>query len=307
MRPALVACALLLAGCLGGSGPGPPPPGEGPFGANDWVSPVLAVGHDHLDASLHRHTTPNFHLVGHDPLVSASYGTTVPGTLCGDIVSKDGRRLAVAQGRKDVVATVADITDPAHPQWLGEVVMRTSYVYDVAAVADGTHLALVTSSTVRQPDQSPIALPMGVPAGEGLWWRSACAPGWVRLQLPGEDLAPRPNSLLLVDIADPAQPAIADQRPLSGPGHGVSSAVVGDRVVVVASALQQVLPAPLPVSAYAQAFSFWDVQDTPSGGALVPLSTYAPPPPPGAQRLLDQSGHDDPWIAVHPGLNKPLA
>lgn len=291
MRPGVLLLALLplVAGCLDIA----PPDGraEEPIEPG-WSERVLSwpEGHDHTDPAQHADlTTSNFEIVGYDPLVSDHYGGTPAGYLCGDAgETADGRRLAVVESRSEVGFAIADVTDPAAPRWLGELVMPSTYVYDVALVPDGKHVVLVTSDA--QPAGILPAIP---PAGWRAEWRSPC--GTVALRQP--DILPRPASILLVDISEPSAPAIIDQRPLAGLGHSVFSAEVDGRTWILASAIGP--PA-------ADTFYFYELLDTPLGAKLNLLSTYAPP---AAQDQLspDVGGHDDGVIATHPATGTPLA
>lgn len=312
--------AAALAGCL--AAPPPAPPGE-PAGValpvpRDWALRALPFGEGHDHASVEDHeglSTPNFEVVGYDPLFSESYGGTTPGGyLCGDAQpTLDGRRLAVVESRSDVGFAIADVTDPAQPRWLGELVMRGTRVYDLALVPDGRHVVLVTANL--EPEQlrpraapEPHALaPQG--AGDGnlggpaLAWRSACDPGTeltLRAQ-GGEDPILRPASILLVSIEDPREPVIVDHRPLAGFGHSAFATVIDGRRLVLASTWAQ--------TSLTSNFQFYEVLDTPLGARLSHLATWVPPPPAGQDPrtypvLL---GHDDGWIAKHPLTGQTLA
>lgn len=310
MREALalvLVTATALAGCTGAIPDAPVPAARA-----DWALAALESAHDHTDRWAHANvTTPNFEVVGWTPLVSAYYGTTVQGALCGDVAeSPDGRRLAAVQARGDVVFTLADVTDPARPEWLGELVMRTTYVYDLAALPDGKHVALVTSS-----HKSPERLPDGVPAGDGLYWRSPCGTNgeWRLVAAPGDDVVPRPRSLVLVSVEDPSAPAIVDQRPLGGLGHGVSAARVGERVVVVAAALGcttagfGVAVPVAPVPSCPAATASWYFYEVGEAGVLEPLSVFSTPVEASESFLRRGNHHNDAWIAEHPVTGRALA
>ncbi|HVM45730.1 MAG TPA: hypothetical protein VM582_07315 [Candidatus Thermoplasmatota archaeon] len=293
MRPLPWLALLALAvGCVT-----PAPEGERDGGNEappDWAERVLSwpPDHDHANASHHAGlTTPNFEIVGYDPLFSAHYGGRTPaGYLCGDAQeTTDGRRIAVVESRSDVGFAVADVTDPTAPKWLGELVMPTTYVYDVAVVPDGKHLVLVTSQA-----QTGSLVP---PVRWQAQWRTPCAPQPVPLALAQPDVLPRPASLLLVSIEDPSAPVIIDQRPLPGLGHSVSSTLLDGRRWVLASAIG---------APGTDTFSFYELVDTPLGARLSLLSTYAPP---AAQDQLgpEVGGHDDGVIAKHPVTQQTLA
>lgn len=280
---------LLVAGC---AAPAQDPQRAPADASVDWSERVLSwpEGHDHADPAQHAGlTTPNFEIVGYDPLLSPYYGGTTPaGYLCGDAqATADGRRLAVVESRSDVGFTVADVTDPAHPRWLGEMVMRSTYVYDVAVVPDGKHVVLVTSQ-VQQGGLLP-------PLPDFAQWRSPCLPEPKRIVQP--DPLPRPASIILVNIEDPAEPTIVDQRPLAGLGHSVSSTTLDGRTWILASAVG---------APGTDTFYFYELLDTPLGARLGLLSAYAPPI---AQDQVgtDVGGHDDGMVAKHPLTGQTLA
>jgi hypothetical protein len=294
----LVVIAVVLAGCAGAPDSQTPPP---PRFDIEWARLALDSEHDHADRHAHANlTTPNFRILGRDPLISRDYGTTVQGNLCGDAAATvDGRRLAVVESRGDLAFSLADVTDPAEPKWLGELVMRTTYVYDLAVVPDGRHVVLVTSNT-KTADRPAVA----GPADDSLWWRSPCTNGWVPVSaLVTEDPLPRPFSLLLVSIEDPAAPQIVDQRPITGFGHSVSSTRLDGRTWIVASALACATGVGCPSPAVG--FHFYELTDTPLGARLSPLSAYTVPmaSPPATTSV----GHNDAWIARHPGTGQTLA
>ena len=289
-RASWIVLLALAPGCVVPPGDGP---GEHAPAAEDWSERILSwpADHDHANASHHAGlTTPNFEIVGYDPLFSPHYGGSTPaGYLCGDAQeTQDGRRIAVVESRSDVGFALADVTDPAAPKWIGELVMPTTYVYDVAVVPDGKHVVLVTS----QPQTGGLVPPVAWSAT----WRSPCATAPIALaQQP--DLLPRPASILLVSIEDPAAPEIVDQRPLAGLGHSVFSTIVDGRTWILASAIGA------PGS---DTFYFYGLLDTPLGARLDLLATFAP------QARQDQispdvGGHDDGVIAKHPISGATLA
>lgn len=310
---------LVLAGCVAqpsdGGGDGA---GADAVAAPGWSERALASDHDHADPAAHAGlTTPNFRIIGHAPLVSDDYGTTVQGNLCGDAMpTRDGRRLAVVETRGDVAFSLVDVTDAAAPKRLGELVMRTTKVYDLAVVPDGRHVVLVTSEH-RTPDNPPVGLDAPLPedAGPqdaGLFWRSPCAPGGMRAWHPvraaaaapagpGDDLLPRPASLLLVSIEDPAAPSIVDQRPIAGLGHGVSTADVDGQTWIVAAALCCTVVSGCP--SHAQSFHFYGLLETPLGARLDLRSVYTLP----ADEEMRNEGHNDAWISKHPLTGQTLA
>ena len=312
--PGLLALALALAGCLG---PAADTPKDDPPVADatdaSWAARALDGSHDHADRLAHQNlTTPNFRTVGYDPMISAAYGTTVRGNLCGDVgVTREGRALAVVESRGDVAFSLLDVTVPEEPKWLGEFILRSTRTYDIAVVPDGRHVALVTSAT-KTPDQPPAAAPLALradaPTAPGLWFRSACAPGWraVADATAGpESLVPQPTSLLLIDIGEATNPVVVDRRPLAGFGHGVSSADVDGRLLVAATALLCAPGVGCPTAA--QTFHFYEVAPTATGTGLKHVSTMTLPLPKEPSTTAQQVGHNDAWIGKHPATNKTIA
>ena len=304
VRKMALALALLLAGCLAS----PPAPISNPGPAFDplWSEHALASGegHDHTGPRSHLNlTTPNFHVLGHDPLNSTYYGGPPGATFCGDAKQDpSGRRIAAAESRSSVGFTLVDVTDVAHPKWLGELVMENTRVYDLAVVPDGNHVVLVTQAL----ENTPVPLPV-------LSWQGPC--GAARIPLPPlpvpatgtTDPVPRPSSIVLVDISDPAAPAVVDQQPLYGYGHSAYSTVIDGRTWVLATTTG---PA-TQVTAYesTSAFEFYEMVETAAGTRLHLLSIYKPTQDlqnAGPPLAVGPRGHD-PRIAKLPGTGATLA
>jgi LVIVD repeat-containing protein len=296
--PAFIALALLLAGCAGGPARTTPPGEFDPL----WSERALAYGltHNHTDPAQHRRlSTPNFEVVGYDPLLSPYFdGRTAGGYLCGDAATvADGRRIAAVESRSDVGFALADVTDAAHPKWLGELVMRSTHVYDLVVVPDGRHVVLVTSQLYQ--DRVVPALSSPGTRDSGLDWRTPCRPEPVPVAWAAEeDPAPRPMSVLLVDIQDPSNPTIIDQHPLAGYGHSAFSAILDGRTWVMVTT-----SGPQPE---ASAYEFYEITSTPAGARLGLLSVYKPADETDSTRSLGPRGHDG-WLAKHPATGKTIA
>ncbi|MFA5861035.1 MAG: hypothetical protein WDA16_05010 [Candidatus Thermoplasmatota archaeon] len=284
----VILLVLLVSGCLAAPSPNA---GTAQVGADDWSVRALPFGegHDHSDAAHHAGlTTPNFQIVGYDPLLSPDYGGTTPGGyLCGDAKAvAGGRQLAVVESRSDVGFTIVDVTDAAHPKWLGELVMRRTHVYDVAMAPDGKHVVAVTSG-VDSPDNG-VVLGAAVPRLE---WRGACG----TKTLGAADPIPRPPSTLLIDISDPADPRIIDEWPIAGYGHSViATDISGTTFIVTANT----------ATSDTDTFDVFGLMTTPLGVRLDHLSTVKPderlPESPGL------GGHSEALLQVHPITKKPL-
>jgi hypothetical protein len=291
--------ATLLSGCTnlrGGDDENPTDPEAlDPF----WAELVLSPPPEHNHSIMAHHrglSTPNFEVLGHDPMISFDRGSTSYYFPCGDAKqTTSGRRLAVVESETDVAFGIADITDPLAPVFLGEMIMRTSQPYDVAVVPDGRHVVMVTELP-KTPDQGGEPLD----AATGLSWRAACeteARPLRALRDVGEDILPRPNQLLLISIEDPRNPEIVDQRPLSGVGHGVSSDIVDGRTWVAVAAWGN-----LEVTS---TYQFYEITNTAAGPVLGYLSTFNISPSPTA--LTETLGHNDVWITKHPKTGQTIA
>lgn len=290
-------------------------PGIGPSGGpassagGDWWSRVLDAdeAHDHLNVTQHQGlSTPNFEVLGWDPLDGGSHGRTLVGNLCGDAAATtDGRRLAAVTSREDVSFTLADVTDPAHPRWLGEFKLPGVRTYDVAVVPDGKHVVVITAEV---SNWTPTLAPR--------WqFRGACAPAWTTLA--GPDATTTRASAYLVDVSDPRNPQVAQQIPLPGFGHGVSATRLDGRTWVSISTV--CLPTPrgspfgplavLPAcQAQEQTWQFYELAATPAGDRLSPLGAFVLPLTEGASATTDiGSGHSDVWVAKHPVTNRTTA
>lgn len=296
LGPITVLAVATFAGCLGPD-PLTGPLDNGPVFEKLWSELALPFGLDHTHEDVAQHagrSTPNFEILGHDPLFSDYYGgVPAGGYLCGDAAETlDGRRLAAVESRSDVGFAVADVTDPANPKWLGEFVMRTTHVYDLAVVPDGKHVVLVTSE-IRQEDLLPNLAGESTARHGGIAWRTPCdvEPKPLAWASP-EDPVPRPASILLVSIENPAEPAIIDHQPLMGYGHSAYSTTIEGRTWVMVTTTRPYLN---EVSAY----EFFEIVDGPTASRLNLLSFYKPPPGSGSEFVAGPRGHDG-WLAVHP-------
>ncbi|HVL47446.1 MAG TPA: hypothetical protein VM889_02715 [Candidatus Thermoplasmatota archaeon] len=310
---AILVTSAVLAGCLGPGDPGekpvdPGPDAKGRFHPEWWLHAIPMEGHSHTDVEQHRNlSTPNFQLLGWDPLLTEYKGKgSAGGYFCGDVAStKEGRRFAVVHSfTTDVAFVIADVTDPTKPMTVGEYILENAHVYDVALTTDGLHVIVGTDPTDTGPDESPTTKPI-LEAVEGdatkalaITFKDACTGETRRVQGP-EQKAPFASGALLVGIKDPKNPVFEDFRPLPilGP-HSVSTAEVGGKQLAIASVTNLVHSATY--------FHFLEVQDTPLGPKLVMLSTYQAPPQP-AGSLPVTNGHVDASIQKHPITNKVYA
>ncbi|HWG91425.1 MAG TPA: hypothetical protein VNZ52_11315 [Candidatus Thermoplasmatota archaeon] len=295
-----------LAGCIGqGEAPTTPPAGDTAAEAPlDWAARALPYGdgHDHWDPAHHQNlSTPNFQVLGWDPMITDLKGRTAGGHLCGDAATtKEGRRLAVSHSfTTDVAFVVVDVTDPTMPQTVGEYILENVHVYDVAMTLDGLHVVVGANSDTEGPDNPP-AVPLNLTKGllrVQPKFRDACT-GETRAVGP-EATIPLAPGAILVGIKDPANPTFEDFQPtpVLGP-HSVSTAEVDGKQWALASITN--------LQHSGSYFSFYEVTNTPLGPKLVLLTTYqAPPPPDGAVPVIN--GHVDGTIQKHPLTGQILA
>ncbi|HUR25412.1 MAG TPA: hypothetical protein VM327_05290, partial [Candidatus Thermoplasmatota archaeon] len=332
----LLVSAAVLAGCASSDRDG-----DGTVAAvrdPDWATRSIYLGadpaatdfvpdHDHSDPAIHKgFSTPNFEILGHDPLLSAYYRSSAGTSWCGDVAKEGGRRLAVVHSfSTDVALSVIDVTDPKLPSMVGELVLPYDFTYDVAIFEDGRYAVLAGNPDLAS-DPPPTLLPNGHLPWLGTW-RDAC--GNERPVPAPADGLPHGYSAILVDLSDPAAPTVADfyEYPGGRNVHSVSTAIVDGVRYVATSGLGALpctlpnvagnpVPNPLPcepqVPRYGNLLSHYDfltVEDTPAGGRLVAQNVYTPTD----QTHLDPSllylsnGHTDATIEKHPLTNQTLA
>lgn len=301
---ALLASVPALAGCM----QDPLPTGaagrtELASMAGAWYEAPLArePGHDHKDLSQHQNvSTSNFLLLGHDSLVTRDTGNRIVGSWgCGEVgETVEGRRLAILDGFGRDAHAIADITDPAHPYKVGEIVLRGASTWDDALTPDGRWAILGLNTILRQPTLGALAPVDGAPLTAS--FRDACTGEERAIPIP--DIA-FTSGVMAFDLADPANPVFADYFPTPAFNmHSVSTAIVDGRTYVTASTVQLV-----HTPSY---FVFLEMLDTPLGGKLSYLSAFAPPPvaaPQGHVFVPSENGHNDVSIAKHPGNGKVYA
>lgn len=297
---------LMLAGCS-------TPPAEPTAFDPMWSVRALNSdeGHDHADPLQHLNlSTPNFHVLAHDALDSAFYGGPPGSTLCGDAAEVEGgRRIAAIESRSKVGFLLADVTDPADPEWLGELVMENTRVYDVAVVPGGRHVVLATSQLENLPADLPLLPAAGVAdAASGATWTTPCNGTRPVLDasastLSATDPLPAPGQVILVDIADPTAPVIVDRQPLTSFGHSAFSTVIDDRAWVLISTVHGPYPPGFPEEV-TSGWEFFDIRETPAGARLNLLSTYFARG--DLVTTFGERAHDG-WIAKHPITGQTLA
>lgn len=312
---ALLAASVAAAGCVQGpSDAGTVEPQSGlPARAadlpTDWVLGMIPTGekHDHGDPAQHQNlSTPNFHVLGWDPLVTDHYGATVHGMGCGGVgATTEGRKIAIVHSiSTDVAFVVADVTDPTKPTKLGEYVLPNVVVWDATITPDGQHALVGAYPFIFGGDELKLpggaALPESIdarpPVAVQPLWRDACT-GETREAGPEQYLLMGP-SIIMVGLQDPTNPTLEQwiPQPVIGP-HSVYSVAIDGTTYAVSSVTNLVHEASY--------YTIFEVRNGPTGGVLVPLSVIQAP----GRRLpsVFDNGHTDVAIHKHPGTGQVLA
>ncbi len=277
MRAIAVVLLIAISGCLG-SDPAPEPepePEPEPVTEPDWARAAVygpdfadfgagdPVGHDHSDRSLHMATTPNFEVLGWDPLITQHHGMGAGGYYCGEVSKTGDRTLAVVNSFTSQVAMVVlDVTDPAAPEYLGELVLTNAQIYDSAISDDGRFAYLATSPLVivhEDDERAGLDTITVQPV-----FTDRCGNTY---QGP-EDELPVASGIALIDIRDPTQPAVADfvSQPAIGP-HSVSATSIDGTSYAIASNTNLVYTASF--------FSVFTVEELAGQPKLVPFVEYS--------------------------------
>jgi hypothetical protein len=307
--PVAFVALLLMAGCLGdgGDGDGTPTP---PVGAVDAAWAARAVtnqgtddDHDHSDPVQHEgFTTPNFEILGYDALVTQYHGRPAGGYYCGTVAQTEDRTIAVYHSfTTDVALVVIDLSDPANPELVGELVLPLTHVYDATVTEDGLFAVLATSPLDTGPDPDPTFLPaLGPTYSFRPMFRDACG----NKHLGPETNLPYASGLVLVDLSDLTNPTVADYEPQPVLGvHSVSAAIVDGTTYVAASTTN--------LAHAASYYVFYTLEDLPVAGLpnLIPYGTWTAQYPSaeavGQQALTN--GHVDATIQKHPLTQQVIA
>ncbi len=300
-----------LAGCLGGSDDDPDE--QEMLVPEDWymhVTPNLGTDpdHDHGDPTQHSDmTTPDFEILGWDPLSTDYHGAPSGTWYCGETSETEDRALAVINSfDSDIAMVVVDVTDPTQPTMLGELALPLTHIYDSALSDDGRFAILATSPLDTGPDDAT-AIPGLTPDTYAVrpQWTDACGNTF---QGP-EDNLPYASGIVLVDLTDPTVPAVADYRPLPFIGaHSISEATVDSTSYVVASATNLVHQVSY--------FTFYTLEELPAvGGRLVEYGAFTSqypgqegiPTDTGRVAGMLVNGHVDATIQKHPVTGDLLA
>lgn len=278
--------------------------GAGEVAAGWWEravpSSLTDEEHDHNDRAQHAGlTTPNFEVLGWDPLVTEQYGTTLTGMGCGGAVTReDGLKLAIVHSiSTDVSFVVADVTDPLAPRMVGEFYLPNAVVWDADITADGMHV-LIGAYPPIFGDPTPV-LPVPPARSAPLWatpalgmiqFRDACS-GEVKAIGPPNYL-PGP-AIVMAGIQDPTDPVFESYvlQPVVGP-HSVGSQII-DGVLYATSSVTNLVHS----GSYYSIFTI-------EGDQLVPYSVIQTP---GIVAPTDLNGHTDVFLQKHPVTGAVLA
>ncbi|HEX9815724.1 MAG TPA: hypothetical protein VGB18_01980, partial [Candidatus Thermoplasmatota archaeon] len=114
--PFAIIAFTVFAGCAGLPGGDDPDDTERLVLDDSWAERVLNPPSEHNHSIMSHHqglSTPNFMVLGHDPMISNERGSTNWYFPCGDAKeTTGGRRIAVVESGTDVAFGLADITDP---------------------------------------------------------------------------------------------------------------------------------------------------------------------------------------------------
>ena len=305
--PLLLAVVTLIAGCVTPSSGVEPQSAVGADGLAWWERATPSgEEHDHADPAQHANlSTPNFQVVGFDDLQTKRFGTTATGMGCGGVgTTTEGRRIAVVHTiATEVAFIVADVTDPASPQYLGEYLMPNAVIWDATVTPDGKH-AIVGAYPFAFSGRGIVPpggqLRLGLD-GEPLfpmqfYWRDYCTGQTV--PAGPEQYLPFGPGIVMVGLQDPTSPEFEDwvSQPVIGP-HSVTAHEIDGKTIATSSVTNLVHDASY--------YSFFEVVTLPTGmGKLVPLSVIQAPGP----RVRDTgNGHVDVFVAKHPGDGKVYA
>src|SRR5688572_7109342 len=126
-----------------------------PFQAN-WAEIVATTGgdHDHRNTTHHQgFSTPNFELVGFNPLHSDYYGQPPGAFGCSNTRSNAERALSITGSfATDAGVIISDVTDPTNPQKISELVMPSTHVYDNVLTPDMRWALIATSPFEPGPE-----------------------------------------------------------------------------------------------------------------------------------------------------------
>lgn len=266
--------------------------------AADWAERAVVSGPDHDHAKVEHHqdlSTPNFEVIGYNPLKSDWYGKPPGGFGCSKTASDGKRRLSVTSSfNTDAGLLISDVTDPRKPEKIGELVLPWTNVYDNLITPDLRWVLLATSPLESGPEdvtKPPIAMPRSDDVQP--YFRDACT-GETRPVDGPEQSLPYSAGLILIDIENPRVPRIVDFLMFPPLGvHSIQAYVVDGQLLLIGSVFS--------LSGAGGYVVLLNIMVTPTGGKLVPISVIYPPShyAEGVQRMQDWSVHDA-YIQRHP-------
>ncbi len=296
-----------------------------------WAEDAVSApnDHDHDDPTHHTNrTTPNFKVLSHDSLITDYHGETSGGYWCGDVSgteTADGRRIAVVHSYDtDVAFVVMDVTDPDAIEMIGELVMPNTFTYDVAISPDGLYASIAASDAEagQSDDNGPFLgamhtvqtqhrldlLAANEPGVSVPTFRSACDGTERPLEVsqharaamgPLEDTVSGPG-VILIDMADPANPVYADLFPTPVLGAHSTTVTQVDGTTFVVGAITN-------LEHHSSYFEVLTVLETPLGPKLQHESTIRPAPPTDGSEQPTINGHVDGEVSKHPITGDVLA
>lgn len=288
---------LLAAGCLG-LGSDEAIEDEHADVEEDWYERAFPYeeDHDHTNVSQHAGlSTPNFDVIGYNPLITEYHGATSGDYFCGGVGSDGDREYAVVNSFfTDVAIVVIDVTDPEDPQLVGELVLPGTHVYDADITGDA-RWAVLGMYPLDEEDEHDQATPTDEEVTITPVWRDACG----NEHTGHEALVPQARGTVLVDLGDPTNPEVADYdaQPPTGP-HSVFATTIDGEHFLLSS-----VPNTQQATSY---YTLYNVLDAPiSGGTLVKAGTWSAQytdvqTDRPEERTPLSTGHLDGWVAKHP-------
>jgi hypothetical protein len=292
MRTPTVLLALLLsipvlAGCLSTPAAVLETPPTDFSKLTDWAARAVPADPDHLHNRSDQHrglSSPNMELLGWDPATRAG-SKSMGGGGCGAVNSGPGRKLAVFTSVWDNAQglAVADVTDPANPKKIGELVSPSFRFRDAEITPDGKWAVVANFPVLPRP--TPPLAPRETDAGS-----DACP---AMLPPPAMGVF---GGVALIDLRDPTQPRVADfaPDPVGGP-HSVFATTIDGTSYVMAA--HNGLPS--------DAGRFWFY--TISNGQLMPYGVHTIQAPRAQTAQPLSNLHTDSWIHKHPKTGQILA
>ncbi len=301
-----VGMMLLIAGCLG-LAPEEAPGEDHASVDENWYENAFPYGpdHDHTDPAQHANlSTPNFNVLGWDPLITDYHGATSGDYFCGGVALDGDRQYAVVNSFfTDVAMVIIDVTDRENPELVGELVLPGTWVYDSDITSDG-QWAVLGMYPPDEEDQHELGLEA---AKETMTvqptFRDACGN---EHQGPTNEI-PYASGTVLVDLSDPTEPTVADYdtQPVSGPHSIFANTIDGEHFVLASVPQAHVRSAAPEASQPTSYYTLYTIEDVPiAGGMLLNAGSWSAqysqtPDDPATQTPLS-TGHLDGWVEEHP-------